>query len=504
MKFKRSSGILMHPTSFPGPYGIGDLGKAAYDFVDFLAESGQHLWQVMPLGPTGFGDSPYASFSAFAGNHCIISFEELAKEGLLDLSKIETPKFPDDKVNFDDVIKFKNSVLKVAFENFMTDATGKQRSDMGHFCHENAWWLDDYSLFMALKGYYNNNIWNTWADDLVRRDHNALHYWHNELKNDVAFHKFLQYEFYRQWFNIKEYANSNEIQIIGDIPIFVAYDSADVWSNQHLFYLDENRNSTVVAGVPPDVFSKTGQRWGNPLYRWDVMQNENYDWWVKRFSLAFATVDIIRIDHFRGFEAYWEIPGTAPTAEKGRWVKGPNKDLFYNIEHRLGKLPIIAEDLGVITPEVEDLRDTFQFPGMKILQFAFSGPTNPYLPHNFESNCVVYTGTHDNDTTVGWFKECPDDEKKYVLKYLGTDGKNISWDLIKLAMSSVADLAIFPMQDVLGIGTEGRMNLPGKEDGNWGWRFTFDLINDKIKDSLKDLAIIYGRHKVEIRKEQTL
>jgi len=508
MSFTRASGILLHPTSLPSRFGIGALGQSAYNFVDFLVETGQKIWQVMPLGLTGFSDSPYASFSAFAGNHLLISLEKLEEYGLLKGADIDNgPSFPDDKVIYNDVIKFKNAVLKKSFENFVElynhPYIKEQRDEFLFFCQRNAWWLDDYALFMALKETYDNHIWSTWDIDIVKREPNAIKECTKKLEEKMDFHKYIQYKFFKQWLDLKQYANKNGVRIIGDIPIFVAYDSADVWANQHLFYLDENRKSTVVAGVPPDYFSETGQLWGNPLYRWDVMKEENYEWWIKRFAIILNVVDIVRIDHFRGFEAYWEVPATEKTAVKGQWVKGPGKDLFYTIEKDLGKLPIIAEDLGFLTPEVHELRDTFEFPGMTILQFAFSSDaTNPYLPHNFSRNCVVYTGTHDNDTTIGWFKTCPKTEKKYSLKYLGTNGKNIHWDFIKMGMSSVADTAIFPLQDVLGLGTEARMNTPSTESGNWSWRFTADMITPEIKEKLKDLAITYGRYIPETKEEE--
>lgn len=495
MRSTRSSGILLHPTSLPGRFGIGDLGESAYQFVDFLEASGQRLWQVLPLGPTGYGDSPYQSFSAFAGNHLLISLDELVKEGALSPSDVEgAPQFPAERVDYGAVIDFKRPVLKRSFERFEASASPAQRGELSEFCETNRHWLDDFALFMALKDRFGGAPWNEWDTDIATRESEALGRWADELSDQITFHQYLQFQFFRQWLAVKRYANRRGIRIVGDIPIFVAYDSADAWANPDLFYFDEEGNPTVVAGVPPDYFSETGQLWGNPIYRWDVVAENGYAWWIERFRAAFRQVDIVRVDHFRGFEAYWEVPATEETAIKGRWVKGPGVDLFRAVEQTLGQLPIIAEDLGVITPEVEALRKSLGFPGMKVLQFAFNGDNgNEYLPHNYERDYVVYTGTHDNDTTRGWFESCPEDERDFALKYLGTDGGEIHWDLIRLAFSSVADMAVVPLQDVLGLGSEARMNYPSRASGNWTWRYTSDMLTDDMVARLRMLAEVYDR-----------
>ena len=496
MTSPRSSGILLHPTSLPGPYGIGDLGAEAYRFIDLLAEMGQSLWQVLPLGPTGFGDSPYASFSAFAGNPLLISPDLLEKDGLLSRKDLETvPKFPEIYVEYGDVIPFKSQLLHKAYETFKADAASPQKGDFDSFCHENSFWLEDFALFMALKEIHQA-VWNAWPEDLAMRKPTALSKAEKEYEKLIRAHKFYQYLFFKQWQAVKKYANSLGIKIIGDIPIFVAYDSADVWANQDLFYLDKEAHPTIVAGVPPDYFSKTGQLWGNPLYRWNAMAKNGYKWWMDRFRINLVLVDMIRLDHFRGFEAYWEIPSGEKTAINGKWVKGPGAKFFHALKKNLGDIPIIAEDLGVITPEVEALRDAFGFPGMKILQFAFGGGSdNPYLPHNFTPNCVVYTGTHDNDTTVGWHTSSSSpQEQDHVRRYLQTNGSEIHWDMIRLALSSVACMAIFPLQDVLGLDGRGRMNFPGKPSGNWRWRYTAGQITGEMNSRLKDLTSLFGRN----------
>ncbi len=500
MQFSRASGILLHPTSFPSRFGIGDMGEGAYQFVDFLARSGQRLWQVLPLGPTGYGNSPYNCFSAFAGNPLLVSLEELAKEGLLqeaDLTNV--PAFPEDYVDYPAVIGYKMDMLQRSFERFKnqkdTNFEGFER-----FCAENQAWLDDYSLFIALKDSFGGLSWNKWDRGVARRETRAIKEASHSLSDSILFHKYLQYTFVKQWLRLKQYASDRQIKIIGDIPIFVAYNSSDVWSHPGLFQLDDTGKPAVVAGVPPDYFSRTGQLWGNPLYRWDVMAENGYDWWVKRFQMMLRLVDIIRLDHFRGFEAYWEVLSREKTAINGRWVKGPGADLFNVINQSLGKLPLIAEDLGVITSEVEALRDQFLFPGMKILHFAFgSDSNNPYLPHNYHKNCVVYTGTHDNDTTIGWLNRTSTKaEREYVLKYIGKTkigGKNEKhWEIIRLALSSVADTAIIPLQDVLGLGSRARMNLPGKVLlKNWAWRYTQDMLGDGCQERLLELTGLYGR-----------
>ena len=405
MSFPRASGILLHPTSLPGRFGIGDLGREAYAFADFLEVSGQRLWQVLPLGPTGYGDSPYACYSAFAGNPLLVSPEQLFEEGLLTKRELsDTPSLPDERVDFELVHSSKDALLQKSYEHYQRSTDTRLRSAFETFIEENASWLDDYALFRALKTAHGGIAWNQWEPSLIRREPESLKSARAKLQREIEAHKFFQFLFFKQWFALKAYCNERDIKIIGDIPIFVADDSADVWTNPDQFKLDANGRPIVVAGVPPDYFSATGQYWGNPLYDWDRMLADGFRWWIERVRASLQVVDIARIDHFRGFAACWEIPGGDSTAERGRWVEAPGREMFTAIKDALGELPIIAEDLGVITPDVEKLRDDFALPGMRILQFAFSSdPTNHDLPHNYHRNVVVYTGTHDNDTTVGWF-----------------------------------------------------------------------------------------------------
>jgi 4-alpha-glucanotransferase len=491
----RTSGILLHPTSLPGRLGIGDLGDAAYRFIDFLVASGQQLWQIMPLGPTSYGDSPYQALSAFAGNPLLISLERLAEEHYLAPWDLDgAPAFPEHRVDYGAVIDFKQQLLRLSFENFKANADAEQKAQLQDFGVANRVWLDDYALFAALKDHYAGVNWGAWENDIATRQPDALEHWRATLAGPIQYHRFVQFQFFKQWSALKEYANRQGIRIVGDIPIFVAYDSANAWSHPERFYFDEGGNPTVVAGVPPDYFSPTGQLWGNPLYRWDVMAQNGYAWWIARFQVAFEQVDIVRLDHFRGFEAYWAVAAGEKTAINGTWVKGPGVDLFRAVEEALGPLPIIAEDLGLITPEVEALREELGFPGMKVLQFAFTGdPENPYLPHNHERNYVVYTGTHDNDTTYGWFSNAGREERIAIQRYLDSPCYGIHWELIRLALMSVARAAIFPLQDVLGVGSEGRMNTPGRASGNWSWRYTEGMLTDAVRDRLKALTGLYGR-----------
>jgi 4-alpha-glucanotransferase len=503
MHFPRSAGILLHPTSLPGRWGIGDLGKASYEFVDRLVESKQALWQVLPLGPTGYGDSPYQCFSAFAGNPLLISLEQLKEAGDIDADDLnDAPEFPENRVDYGAVISFKFAVLNRAARNFHTYASGERKADFQRFCEENAYWLDDFTLFMALKDAHNGAAWNTWEWELASRDREALETWRERLEEQISAHRYFQYCFFTQWKALKAYTNEKGIQIVGDIPIFVAYDSVDVWAHPEMFKLNEDRLPTAVAGVPPDYFSPTGQLWGNPLYRWDVLKEQDYEWWFNRFRQTLKTVDLVRLDHFRGFEAYWEIPTGAPTAEHGHWVKSPGADFFKALRKELGELPIIAEDLGFITAEVEELRDQFNLPGMKILQFAFaSDASNPYLPHNYRRNVFVYTGTHDNDTTVGWYTSLSDEKKSEVRRYVGPSEESINWTLIRTAYRSVADTVVIPLQDVMGLGTEARMNTPAEASGNWSWRFKMEAFTDKQVAKLRELALIYGRTEPDEKKE---
>ncbi|NJP06183.1 MAG: 4-alpha-glucanotransferase [Chloroflexaceae bacterium] len=494
-RFSRRSGILLHPTSLPGPWGIGDLGGPAYRFIDFLFDAGQSLWQILPLVPTGFGNSPYQSPSAFAGNPLLISPERLVEYGLLtqdDLDKWSDWYFRHDRVDYDQVVAFKLPLLQRSFEHFLKNAHHSR--PFADFCETNADWLDDYALFMALRDAFKDEPWDTWDRDIAARQPAAMERWRTKLSKPIQFQQFMQYVVSRQWLELKDYANQRGIQLIGDAPIFVALDSADVWAAPDLFYLDSSLQPTVVAGVPPDYFSETGQRWGNPLYQWEKMANNGYEWWIRRFKCTLALVDIVRLDHFRGFEAYWEVPESEPTAINGRWVTGPGSNFFEVIARELGDLPIIAEDLGLITEEVTELRLAFNLPGMKVLHFAFGDDaTNPYLPHNYETNCVVYSGTHDNDTTIGWFRSLAEAQQEPVQRYLGRDGSDIAWDLIRLALSSVADTAIIPLQDVLRLGSDARMNIPGTAEGNWTWRYQEYMITRGLAEGLRSMVETYGR-----------
>ncbi|MCQ3939062.1 MAG: 4-alpha-glucanotransferase [Chloroflexi bacterium] len=495
MAFKRSSGILLHPTSLPGPYGIGDLGPQAYRFVDWLASTGCKLWQILPLGPTGYGDSPYQCFSAFAGNPYLISPDDLLADGLAAREDLVALKdLPASRVDYGLVIPRKLDLLLKAFHRFQSNPE-LLRGAFDYFCAQNASWLDDFALFMALKEANGGGAWNGWDPALRARSKTALDKARNDLAEDVMRHSFYQFLFFRQWEKLRAYANGRGIQIVGDIPIFVAYDSADVWANPELFFLDEAGNPTVVAGVPPDLFSATGQLWGNPLYDWEVHKKDGYAWWLSRVRAVLQTVDILRFDHFRGFAGYYEIPASHTTAENGRWVPGPSRDFFRAVDKYLGDglithgtgLPIIAEDLGVITPDVIELLNAFDLPGMRVLQFAFTDPENPFLPHNYVPNCVAYTGTHDNDTAFGWFASAPEHEREFAKRYLGVDGHDFAWDLIRAVWKSVAVFAIAPMQDVLGLGGEARMNFPSRLGGNWEWRMSEADFREDLAAGLKDL-----------------
>jgi 4-alpha-glucanotransferase len=495
MPFPRASGILLHPTSFPSRFGIGDLGSEAYRFVDFLANSGQHIWQILPLGPTAYGDSPYQCFSAIAGNPLLISPETLRNNGLLsDADLDEFPELPL-RVDFGWVIHAKIPLLRKACENFKIKSTPEQRQAFNEFC-QTAEWLEDYALFRALKEAHGGASWNTWDVAIAQRKPEALEQWRQQSGSEIFFHKFLQFEFAQQWAYLKQYANDRGIQILGDLPIYVAHDSAEVWAHPEYFCLDpETGSTTLMAGVPPDFFSSTGQLWGNPIYNWERLQQDNFKWWVERFQAMLQCVDLIRIDHFRGFESYWAIPAGEETAMYGDWKTAPGEALFLCLAEQLGRLPIIAEDLGFITPEVEALRDQFEFPGMKILHFAFDGDSsNPYLPFNYSPNTVVYTGTHDNDTTVGWFNERNDEQRHKVWQYLGcAQTQEIHWDLIRLAFGTVSCQAIIPLQDLLGLDSGSRMNAPGQAIGNWAWRYEAHLLTPELSDRLRHLTELYGR-----------
>ncbi|HYM81757.1 MAG TPA: 4-alpha-glucanotransferase [Candidatus Limnocylindria bacterium] len=493
---RRAAGLLLHPTSLPGPFGIGDLGRTAHVFVDFLASAGIKLWQVLPLGPTGYGDSPYQLFSAFAGNPLLISLEVLVDDGLLgreDLASV--PSFPAHRVDFGAVIAFKQPLLRRAWERFAGGAAPHLSDEFKAYRRAHRRWLDDYAFFMALKDANGGAMWNAWDRPLARREPQALAKARRAHAKDIAAHRFRQFLFDRQWSALREHAHAAGIRIVGDIPIYVAFDSADVWAHPELYQLGDDFEPTVVAGVPPDYFSATGQLWGNPIYRWDALEATRFAWWVERFRSTLARVDIVRLDHFRGFEAYWEVPAGMPTAERGRWVKAPGDKLLATLRRRLGALPVIAEDLGVITPEVIALRDRFKLPGMVILQFAFATDgQDPSLPHNLPRNRVIYSGTHDNDTTRGWYESSSTEaERTFARRYVATDGTHIAWDLIRMAFASVADTAIVPVQDVLELGTDARMNLPGRPGGNWGWRCPPGALNPEIAMQLAEWVTFYGR-----------
>jgi 4-alpha-glucanotransferase len=502
----RLAGILLHPTSLPGRFGIGELGPEAVAFLDFLAETGQRLWQVLPLGPTGYGDSPYQCFSAFAGNPLLVSLDVLHGEGLLSAADLaRAPAFPDHEVDFGAVIAFKRKVLARAFSRFESKADARHASALEAFCRTHETWLPEFALFMALKNANGGRAWHTWDRALVGREEAALARARRELAREIREVEFEQWLFFEQWAAVRAHAHERGISIMGDIPIFVAHDSADVWARPELFQLAADGRPAFQAGVPPDYFSATGQLWGNPLYRWDALARTGYAWWIDRFRAVLALVDRVRLDHFRGFEAYWEVPGDAPTAIDGRWTTGPGADFFEALLGAFTALPIVAEDLGVITPEVEALRDRYGFPGMAILQFAFGtdAHANDFLPHNYPKNKAVYTGTHDNDTVVGWWTSGVGDttrthaevkrEHERALAYVGGDGSEIHWDFIRTLFVSVADTAVVPLQDVLGVGSAARMNLPGRPDGNWRWRFAKDALTPQVRRRLRLVTEGSGR-----------
>jgi 4-alpha-glucanotransferase len=498
MQFPRSSGILLHPTSLASRHGIGDLGAEARRFVDFLAQAGQKLWQVLPLGPTGYGESPYQCFSAWAGNPLLISLDWLVEQECLDASALSgAPQFPEDRVDFERLIPWKTALLQSAAAN---------RSGFGDFCQANRHWLDDFGLFAALKAQHQGAAWTCWEPGARDRDPKALARWQEQLAEPIAAQKFLQFAFFEQWRELREYARERGVRIMGDLPIYVAHDSCDVWVHRQYFHLDAQGNPTVVSGVPPDYFSATGQLWGNPIYHWDALAADGYRWWFDRFRATFEMVDMIRLDHFRGFEAYWQIPASEPTAVHGRWVKGPGAALFRAAQEALGELPLVAENLGVITPEVEAIREEFGFPGMAVLQFAFGNdPQAPtFRPHNYPRQVVAYTGTHDNDTTVGWWRSkgsgdstrSEEDirrERDFAMRYLNTDGKEMEWTFIRTLEASVADTVLIPLQDVLGLGTEARMNQPATLGGNWRWRYRPGALKPELAQRLRELAELYDR-----------
>jgi 4-alpha-glucanotransferase len=493
---QRAAGVLMHPSSFPGPFGIGDVGPVAMSWIDALVQGGQTWWQVLPLGPTGYGDSPYQCFSAFAGNPYLTSPELMIRVGLLAKADLAGASFPADRTDYGAVIPFKNGLLDRAWENYSGGAGKSLRSAFEQFAAEQQAWLDDYCLFMAIKDSQGGKGWLEWPAALRMHEKSAVESARREHDKRIGRHRFAQFLFDYQWQAVKRYAHERGIWLIGDAPIFVAGDSADVWANPQLFLLDRDRRQTVVAGVPPDYFSATGQLWGNPIYDWDAARADGYRWWIARLQATLRQVDVVRLDHFRGFAAAWHVPAGSATAENGAWVPGPGADLFSHLERALHGLPLVAEDLGLITADVDQLRKQFSLPGMRVLQFAFSDPQNKYLPHNFdEQTTVVYTGTHDNDTTCGWYSALAEKERDFIRRYLGRDGSDIAWDLIRTAWASVADLAITPLQDVLCLGSAARMNSPGKAESNWSWRLPEGQLTTESLSRIADLTDVYGRNR---------
>ena len=494
MSSPRASGILLHPTSLPGPHGIGDLGPEARRWIDFLEAAGQRLWQVLPLGPTGFGDSPYQGLSSFAGNPLLLSPEALIEDGLLERADLGSrPRFPARRVDFGAVIEWKRTLLSRAHARFASRG-GLLRESFDAFCAEQSAWLDDYALFIALKGEAGGRTWTSWPREVAAREPEALERARARLARAIETCAFDQFLFSRQWQALRSRARAAGIRLIGDLPIFVAHDSADVWAHPDLFHLDDAGAPTRLAGVPPDYFSANGQLWGNPLYRWERHRQSGFAWWIARLRATLARVDAVRIDHFRGFQASWEVPAGATTAKTGRWAPGPGAEFFERIREALGGLPLIAEDLGVVTPEVVELRERFRLPGMRVLQFAFgSGPENTFLPHHHERRCVVYTGTHDNDTARGWFASLKGAERRFAVRYLESGPRTIAWDLIRAAFASVADAAVVPLQDVLNLGPAARMNRPGRASGNWTWRFTRAQLGGGVAKKLRELTRLHAR-----------
>jgi 4-alpha-glucanotransferase len=495
---RRASGILLHVTSLPSPFGVGDIGPRAFQFVDFLAETKQSLWQILPLNPTDpeHYSSPYHSSSALACNPLLISPEVLVRDGLLTKEDVKSPlDFPMDRVDYRAVGAYKGKLFKKAYERFKAKSP---QYEYERFCAENSHWLEDFALFMALRSHFNAKVWSEWPQDIRDRQPKALKSARKELEEKVNMVRFLQYVFCNQWRALKRYGNDKGIQIMGDIPIYVEHDSVDVWMHPEIFKLDDEKRPYAVAGVPPDYFSETGQLWGNPVYRWDILKERDYSWWVQRIEHNLKLCDVLRIDHFRGLVAYWEVPATENTAINGKWIEAPAMNFLNQLTRKFPFLPIVAEDLGIITPDVREVMLNFDFPGMKVLLFAFGEdlPTNPYIPHNLPKNCVAYTGTHDNNTIRGWFEgeEAPEDKKR-LLRYLGRDlpVEKLHWELVRLLMMSAANTVIFPMQDILGLGEEARMNRPASLGGNWEWRLVPDLLTPDLARKLLEMTEMYGR-----------
>ncbi|MCY2963209.1 MAG: 4-alpha-glucanotransferase [Planctomycetota bacterium] len=510
---RRQAGVLLHITSLPGAWGVGDLGSDAFRFVDWLASAGQSIWQILPLGPPACGASPYQAYSAFAGNPLLISPEQLVADGLLEWTDIDNcPASPVDCVDFESIGPWRAKLLRLAWRRF-NERSEPERRELWDFGAEHAWWLDDYALFMALRDNHTADDWTGWPIEWRARHHDALQNAKRDFADDFGFHQFGQLQFFKQWQTLRRYANERGVQILGDVPIFVGHNSSDVWARQDLFQLDESGTPTVVAGVPPDYFCETGQRWGNPLYRWDRLAEQGFGWWVDRIRSTLQFVDLLRIDHFRGFQAYWEIPAESETAQIGRWVPGPGESLFHTLKDRLGTLPIIAEDLGLITQEVEALRDGLGLPGMRVAQFAFGDEsgTSCHWPHTYVKNCVAYTGTHDNDTTRGWYEAVPgpkdsdelwEAERLRAREYLDRDGSQIAWDMARAVFASVADRCVVPIQDLLELGTEARMNIPGTPEGNWRWRLDRSLVTPELTERLRKMTEIYARGKTDAPQPQ--
>jgi 4-alpha-glucanotransferase len=485
----------VHPTSFPGKYGMGDFGFEARTFIDFLERTHQSIWQILPLSPTGYGNSPYASYSAFAGNVYLISPDILHKKGLLSEKEIQEIQLPQKvEAEYEKAFENKDRVFKLAAQRFYENLSKEEEQAFNAFKKQNQHWLDDYVLFMACLLHYDKQPWNTWDEDLTKRKSSAIKSYRKKFKEEIDLQYWLQFEFYNQWMDLKKYANERGIRVVGDIPIFVDHNSADVWANPKYFEVDEEGNRQLIAGVPPDYFSKTGQLWGNPLYKWDELEKDDYSWWVDRFKHMFEMCDAIRVDHFRGFDAYWEVEAGQKTAEVGKWVEGPGEKLFDTILEKCGELPIIAEDLGFMTDGVRKLRDKYNFPGMKIIQFAFdSDSTNSFLPHNYSPNSVAYSGTHDNDTTLGWYQSAKDQERHRARIYTRSNGAKMNWEFIRLGMLSVSDQAIFPLQDYMNLDGDHRMNVPGTSSGNWLWRYTSDMLKAVDEEQIQHLIELSNR-----------
>jgi 4-alpha-glucanotransferase len=506
MRFPRSSGVILHPTSLPGPYGAGDLGPEARRFIEFLAEAGQKIWQVLPLNPPGYGNSPYQCLSAFAGNPLLISLELLAEQGLLEDDDLgEVPELPATSIDYEKVIAFRMAKLGKAAARFFSTRNGAGKAEYEKFCVEHAAWLGDYALFMAAKDAHGGLAWTEWEAELAAREPAALARWSERLAEEIAAHKFWQFEFFRQWDALREACRGRGIRIMGDLPMYVAHDSSDVWTTPELFWLDEWGKPLKVSGIPPDCFSESGQVWDNPTYRWERLREDGYGWWIRRLRGVMRLFDMVRIDHFRGFESYYEIPAGETTAVHGTWMKGPGMELFEALERESGALPIVAENLGEITPEAEAIRQRFELPGMAILQFAFGNDPRreSFLPHNYERNLVACTGGLDNDTTVGWWAGATGDsrhskdnlrrEREAASVYLNLRGERIEWAMIRALMASAADTVLIPMQDLLRLGSSARMNVPGRMTGNWRWRYEWAQVRPELAQRVRALSELYGR-----------